>query len=755
MDKRLREQYLVTGQVQGVGFRPFVYRLATKLSLAGFVRNTHSGVLIEVEGNREAVQSFAALLTTSPPHGAVIESTSRECLPSRDEHSFTIGSSGGEVFDRTHIPIDTAPCAVCLLELADPYNRRYRYPFISCASCGPRFSIMRHLPFDRGHTSLDAFPLCSDCRGEYTNPHDRRFHAQTIGCPVCGPTVWFTDSQGTQVSSGSQAIADATAALSAGAIVAVKGVGGFHLLVDARSERSLFTLRDGKRRGNKPFAVLYRTIDDVARDCVISEDERRLILDNRGPIVFLLQQPETHLSELVAPGSPYIGAMLPCSPLHYLLMEEVRRPLVATSGNRGGEPICFENEEAVKQLNGLASFFLLHNRAIIHPCDDSIWQVVGDRVYPRRMGRGYAPYAIARCATQTEEGIALGGITKSAVAIGSEQGVIVGPYGGSVHSVSVMQRHESTIALLSCREGKSSGRTISDLHPDWVCPRVNNGGTSRVQHHLAHAWSAIIDGDLPLPVCAIVWDGAGYGPDGTIWGGEWLIITDEGYERRFYLKPFWLLGGDRAALLPERSAAALWLSAFGERARTLPVWERLAARDTLWRMIDTTIGCVSTTSMGRLFDGIASAVGLCHLNTFEGEAALRLEAAARNGGGAAYPLVAGDTPSIDWVPLIEGVEADLRTGIPTTDIAHRFHQTVIHLIGTTAEQIGIPRVVLTGGCFQNTLLLEGAIHTLRTRGFSPHWHHRIPCHDEGLSVGQLAAAKGERSRQRERSDLCV
>lgn len=755
MEERLRHRYLVRGRVQGVGFRPFVYRLATSHGLGGLVRNAQTGVIIEVEGSREELQPFVALLRTQAPAPAVIESIRREAVPPRGDRSFGINASTSEIFDSTNIPVDTAPCPQCLAELTDRHNRRYRYPFISCASCGPRYSILYQLPFDREHTSLSAFPLRSTCLAEYTNPHDRRFHAETIGCHACGPEVWVTDNQGHLIARGDEAISHAARAIARGDIVALKGVGGFHLLVDGHSDDGVLALRNGKQRGDKPFGILYRSIDEVARDCVISDQERTLLLDPRRPLVFLSRRAEAQLSEFVAPGSPYLGAMLPSSPLHYLVMEQIARPVVATSGNRGGEPIASDTDEAVRQLGNVASFFLVHNRPICNPCDDSIWQIVEGCPFPRRMGRGYAPYTLPGEGAISEERIATGGITKSCVAVGNTHAIVVGPYGGSAHSIAVMERHESTIALLSRSQGRGTVQKIYDLHPDWTSPRTPIHENAAVQHHLAHGWSAIVDGDVPLPVCAIVWDGAGYGIDETIWGGEWLILSEEGYERRYHLKPFWLLGGDRAVLLPERSAAALWYGAFGESARTSPVWARLRDQETLWRMIETAVGCTVTTSMGRLFDGIAAAVGVCQVNTYEGEAAMRLEAAARCGDGAPYPFVVGDSAPLEWASLIEGVQGDLEAGVATSTIGHRFHQSLIHLIGETAERIGLEHVVLTGGCFQNILLLEGAIRALRRRGFSPHWQQRIPCHDEGLSVGQIAAAVGTRSHFVRRSIPCV
>lgn len=739
MKERVRYRCVVRGRVQGVGFRPFVYRLATRLSLGGWVRNGHAGVVIEVEGSETTIESLVVVLRTTAPQGAIIDSIHLESICPQGTNAFVIDTSTCELFDRMTIPVDTAPCSTCLAELFDPNNRRHRYPFISCASCGPRFSILKRLPFDRDNTTLDEFPLCAQCRREYSSPDNRRFHAQTIGCFECGPTVWLTDRDGQRVSTGDDAITDAADAIRAGEVVAVKGVGGFHLLVDAISDAGVRLLRRGKERGNKPFGLMYRTINDVCKDCVVSDVERRLLLDYRAPMVFLARRPLSKLSESVAPGSPYLGAMLPCSPLHHLLMEKVRWPVVATSGNRSGEPICRDNAEALRQLREVASRFLLHNRSISNPCDDSILQVLAGRDFPRRMGRGYAPYPISLPTKQAHYAVAMGGATKSAVAISGQAGTMVGPYGGAVDSVEVLRRHEAIIALVSSESSRMRADTIVDLHPDVAPPRGEAHRTFRVQHHLAHAWSAIVDGAIDLPVCAVVWDGAGYGPDGTIWGGEWLIVTEQGYERRYHLRPFLLIGGDKAAFLPERSAAALWFGTFGERASRSKVWERLEARDALWQMVQTKVGCTLTTSMGRLFDAIASALGVCQVNTFEGEAAMRLEALAHTAHGAPYPLSVGDSAALDWAPLIEAVAVELDRGVSAAVIARSFHETLIHLIGETARQIGIARVLLTGGCFQNSLLLEGAIHTLRERGFSPHWHQHIPCSDEGLSVGQMAA----------------
>ena len=740
MDDLIRLLIEVDGSVQGVGFRPFVYRLAKRHDLAGSVRNRGDGVSIEIEGIKKNTEQFLLYLRTESPVGSSIKAVRISEIPALEELVFQISSSTGDDSPTRFIPIDRGPCEECLSELADPCNRRYRYPFISCSSCGPRFTIMKNVPFDRVNTSLDSFPLCAQCRAEYDNPNSRRFHAQTIGCHGCGPKIWLSSADGDQIADGYEAIAAAAEALRAGLCVALKGIGGFHLLCDARCDSSVRRLRIRKNRGNKPFAILYPGLYQIYSDCVVSGKEGALLTDVRRPIVLLQARRPNSLAPMVSSSSRYIGGMLPSSPLHRLLVDQLKFPIVATSGNRAGEPVCADNREALMRLHGVADLFLLHDRPIENPCDDSIVQIVNDSPIVRRLGRGYSPLVIKVSGISHTPILGVGGILKSTVSQRQSEEIIVSPYQGALDSPEVAVRRQRFIGLITGSKVTKPTKLALDLHPDLQTLFSDNASSYPIQHHLAHAWSLIAEQGLQLPVSAVVFDGSGYSPDGTVWGGEWLNISDKEQKRSFYLKPFPLIGGDTAVQYPERVAAALWYQLLGDSAYSTSVWQRINDSDLLWKLLRSGAHCTPTSSMGRLFDGISSALGLCHHNTFEGEAAMMLENESLDGLGEPYPMEVGNFGPIDLVPFIRAVYSDLNAGVSSTTISHRFHQTVIQLIVNGAERIGNERVLLTGGCFQNAVLLSGAIHKLREGGFMPYWHKYIPCNDEGLSVGQVMVA---------------
>lgn len=730
----------VDGCVQGVGFRPFVYRLAQQYGLAGSVRNRIDGVIVEIEGCKTETEHFILSLRTESLVGSSIKAVRTSQIRPLGQEGFHIAESIVGNLTTRFIPVDRAPCEECLLELSSPSNRRYRYPFISCSSCGPRFTIMKETPFDRDKTSLNLFPLCDQCRAEYDDPNNRRFHAQTIGCHSCGPKVWISSPEGDTIADGSAAIEAAAEALCAGRCVAIKGIGGFHLLCDARCDSAVGLLRARKSRGNKPFAVLYPSLDRISYDCIVSPEEEALLTDARTPVVLLKARKSNTLSPVVSSSSRYIGAMLPSSPLHRLLLDRINFPIVATSGNRSGHPVCAENREALLQLRGVADLFLLHNRIIENPCDDSIIQLVEGTPIVRRLGRGYSPLVIQAKGVSESPILGVGGLLKSTVSYGQAGEIIVGPYQGALDSPEVGARRERFIKLISPRFRTETSRLSFDLHPEVQAHFLDSTPYYPIQHHVAHSWSLIAEKRVPLPVSAVVFDGSGYSPDGTVWGGEWFDISEKKEERSFYLKPFFLIGGDRAVHYPERVAAALWYQMLGDDAYETRIWQRLNESDLLWKLITSGAHCILTSSMGRLFDGVSSALELCHHNTFEGEAAMMLENQSLGGSGEPYPIDVGDSGAIDLVSMIRAIDSDLGKDVSRSTIAHRFHQTIIQLILKCAQSIGNERVLLTGGCFQNTVLLSGAIRKLRESGFIPYWNNRIPCNDEGLSVGQVMVA---------------
>ena len=740
MDELVRLLIEVDGCVQGVGFRPFVYRLAQLYGLAGSVRNRIDGVTVEIEGSKSKTEQFLLSLRTESLVGSSVQALRTSQTRPLGQEGFHIAASiGGDLATR-FIPVDRAPCEECLLELSNPTDRRFRYPFISCSSCGPRFTIMRETPFDRDKTSLNLFPLCYQCRAEYDDPNNRRFHAQTIGCHSCGPKIWISSPEGDTIADGNEAIEAAAEALCAGRCVAIKGIGGFHLLCDARCDSAVELLRVRKNRGNKPFAVLYPSLDRIVYDCIVSPEEEALLTDARTPVVLLEARRPNFLSSHVSSSSRYIGAMLASSPLHRLLLDRISFPIVATSGNRSGNPVCAENREALLQLRGVADLFLLHNRIIENPCDDSIIQLVEGAPIVRRLGRGFSPLVIQAKGVSESPTLGVGGLLKSTVSYGQAGEIIVGPYQGALDSPEVAVRRERFIQLISPRFRTEPSRLSFDLHPDVQAHFSDASPYYPIQHHRAHSWSLIAEKRVPLPVSAVVFDGSGYSPDGTVWGGEWFNISQKKEERRFYLKPFFLIGGDTAVQYPERIAAALWYQTLGDDAYETRIWQRLHESDLLWKLITSGTHCILTSSMGRLFDGVSSALELCHRNTFEGEAAMMLENESLDGSGGPYPIDVGDFGAIDLAPMIRAVDSDLCADVSRANIAHRFHQSVIQLIVKCAQSIGNERVLLTGGCFQNTVLLSGAIRKLRESGFLPYWNNCIPCNDEGLSVGQVMVA---------------
>jgi hydrogenase maturation protein HypF len=740
MDELVRLLIEVDGCVQGVGFRPFVYRLAHQYGLAGSVRNRIDGVTVEIEGRETETEQFLLSLQTDSLVGSSVHVLRTSQIRSLGGEGFYIGESiGGDLATR-FIPVDRAPCEECLLELSNPSDRRYRYPFISCSSCGPRFTIMKETPFDRDKTSLNLFPICDQCCAEYADPNNRRFHAQTIGCDSCGPKVWISSPEGDTIADGYEAIEAAAEALCAGRCVAIKGIGGFHLLCDAQCDSAVELLRVRKNRGNKPFAVLYPSLDRIVYDCIVSPEEEALLTDARAPVVLLQARRPNFLSSHVSSSSRYIGAMLPSSPLHRLLLDRISSPIVATSGNRSGHPVCAENREALLQLRGVADLFLIHNRIIENSCDDSIIQVVEGTPLVRRLGRGYSPLVIQAKGVGQSPILGVGGLLKSTVSYGQAGEIIVGPYQGALDSPEVAVRRERFIRLIGQKNRTEPSRLCFDLHPDVRAHYSDVSPYYPIQHHRGHAWSLIAEQRVPLPVSAVVFDGSGYSPDGTVWGGEWFNISEKKEERSFYLKPFFLIGGDTAVQYPERIAAALWYQMLGEDAYKTRIWQRLQESDLLWKLITSGAHCILTSSMGRLFDGVSSALELCDHNTFEGEAAMMLENESLNGTGEPYPIDVGNSKEIDLVPMIRAVDSDLSADVSRANIAHRFHQTVIQLILKCAQSIGNERVLLTGGCFQNMVLLSGAIRKLSENGFLPYWNKVIPCNDEGLSVGQVMVA---------------
>jgi hydrogenase maturation protein HypF len=748
-----RLRVLVRGAVQGVGFRPFVYRHARGLGLTGWVENTPEGVIVEAEGDPADV---AALLRRiggePPPNASVIAIETREIEPRR-ERSFAIRASEGAGERTAEIVPDLATCPECLAELLDSRNRRYLYPFINCTQCGPRYSIIEDIPYDRARTSMRHFPMCAPCRAEYDDPADRRFHAEPNACPDCGPRLSLWDGAGRTLARDHGALLAAAEAVRAGGIVAIKGVGGFHLIADARDGEVVHRLRERKRRAEKPFAVMFPSLAQVRRNSRMSPAEETLIAAPARPIV-LLRRLGGSVAPEVAPRNPWIGALLPYAPLHHLLMRELGFPVIATSGNLSDEPIAIDEREALDRLAGIADRFLIHDRQIVRPVDDSVARIVDGRELLLRRSRGYAPASIA--VEGMADGIlAVGGHLKSTVALSRAGRVILSQHIGDLETVAARAAHARTIADGERLHSAKPRRVARDLHPDYASTRIATESSlpaTAVQHHLAHVIACMAEHAIAPSVLGVAWDGAGLGPDGTIWGGEFLRVTAMGWRRAAHLRQFRLPGGEVAIREPRRAALGLLYEAFGADAFAMtdlaPVTAFSAAEHPVLRsMLARGVNAPLTSSAGRLFDAFAALSGLRQRSSYEGQAAAEFEWAADGSMDAGSyelmlrePAESGSPLVVDWQPALEAALADLRAGVAPGGVSAAFHRGLAKAIAAVTARIGEPRVVLTGGCFQNLRLTEGAIAALRAGGHDPIFHRRVPPNDGGIALGQAVWA---------------
>jgi hydrogenase maturation protein HypF len=746
-----RRRVTVQGAVQGVGFRPFVYRLARELGLGGWVTNSPQGVLIEVEAPPLYLDTFLARLRNELPPHAAIQHLDWTPAPTLGERSFEIRQSQHGGAKTALILPDLAICPDCLREIHDPADRHYRYPFTNCTHCGPRFSIIHALPYDRANTTMCGFIMCYQCRAEYENPLDRRFHAQPTACPRCGPRLALEDRTGSVLLVGDEALLAAAAALAEGKIVALKGLGGYQLLVDARNEDAVRTLRKRKRRYEKPFALMFPTWAQIENTCCVSDAERTLLQSAAAPIV-LLRYEHGEIAPSVAPDNPYLGVMLPYTPLHHLLMDELRFPIVATSGNLSGEPIIVNDNEARDKLGAVADLFLTHNRPIARHVDDSVAFVVEDKPVMLRRARGYSPAPVQLDAA-VDDLVAVGAHQKNAVAVAHNGNVFLSQYLGDMENVGVRYAYKRAKADLETLYDLHPAAVACDLHPDYASTRdaeLSGLKVIRVQHHYAHVLSCMAEHQLQAPVLGVAWDGTGYGVDGTVWGGEFLRVDAKGFTRVASLRPFPLPGGDLASREPRRSALGLLYAMCGEDLpRTRLDFSERELR-LLLNALRKGINAPLTSSMGRLFDAVAALVGLRQRCSFEGQAAMALEyAQLRVNTDECYPFevtsVTSDTGGcermIEWKPMIAALLEDHDAAA----ISAKFHNTLAAMIVAVAEQVGEPVVALSGGCFQNRSLLERAIRRLRGAGFQPYWQQQIPLNDGGIALGQIVAAARELS----------
>jgi hydrogenase maturation protein HypF len=811
--ERIRLHVELTGAVQGVGFRPFVYRLASELGLAGWVINSPQGATIEVEGEGDRIAAFLRRLPDEKPRPCVLHSLTPTYLPLAGYSGFEVRDSSAAGPKTAVILPDLATCPDCLREIFDPNNRRFRYPFTNCTNCGPRFSIIEDLPYDRPRTTMNRFPMCDACRGEYENPTDRRFHAQPNACPRCGPHLELWDAGGVVLATHDEALRAAADALRRGDIVAAKGLGGFHLLVDASNQQAVLRLRRRKLREEKPFGLMYPDLDSIRRDCWVSEAEERLLLSPESPLVLLRRKSEIRnpksegslefkignpppsgadfafpssslgfpsdfgfrisgLSEAIAPHNPYLGIMLPYTPLHHLLLAELGFPIVATSGNRSDEPICLDEQEALSRLAGIADVFLIHDRPIARQVDDSVVrEVLGQEMVLRR-ARGYAPYPVPVSASLPQL-LAVGAHQKNTLAVAFGGQVVVRQHVGDLDTplaLAAFRRVSEDLPRLYALEPKA---VVCDEHPDYHSTRHAEEmqlPIVRVQHHYAHVRAGMAEHGLSGPLLGVAWDGTGLGLDGTIWGGEFLRVPaagempvpPNGFERVAHLRPFRLPGGDRAVREPRRAALGLLYELLGEdlfaRDDLAPLREFSAVeRRLLCNVLRSGLNAPWTSSAGRLFDGVSALLDIRQTVASEGQAAMELEFAVEGAGRAEpYPFVfplrtdRRDTvPTVlDWGPMIRTILEDIRcvasvvgaSGSLGGVIARRVHDTLAEMIVAVAKFVGERIVVLSGGCFQNAHLLEQTVTRLRTADFQVYWPQRIPTNDGGIALGQIMAA---------------
>lgn len=756
----------VVGVVQGVGFRPFVHRAATRHGLSGWVRNRAGGLRVEVEGSAEAVDAFLEVLRHDPPPTACVRRIDVAAVPPGGDLGFHILASVADSPPRPVLPADLAVCAECIAETESPAARRYRYPFTNCTRCGPRYTIIESLPYDRPRTTMRGFPLCNACAAEYRDPADRRFHAQPIACPACGPTLRLLAPGGEEIGSGEGALAPAIAGLLAGRILALKGLGGFQLAVDATNAAAVRRLRARKGRAEKPFAVLFASVAAVRAACVLSPEEEQTLRSPAAPIVIVERTPAARrgapgVDDAVAPRNPRLGVMLPVTPLHRLLASAVARPLVCTSGNLSDEPMCADEGAALVRLGAVADLFLVHDRPIVRPVDDSVVRVGATGPEVLRRARGFAPLSLT-LAEEAPRVLALGAQQKSTVALALGREVVVSQHLGDLHSPDGALLLERTVADLVRFLGAQPERVACDLHPDYVSTRLAERLATtwgvpleRVQHHHAHAAACIAEHGLAGPVLALVWDGAGLGPDGTLWGGEALIVDGAAMRRVAHLRPFALPGGERAMREPRRSALGLLHAVFGaDAAAHVDGIFRPAETRILLAMLERQLHAPRTTSMGRLFDAVAALAGLHAEASFEGQAAMALEfvAEAAEETAARYPLPLrpGEPAVADWEPLVRALLDDRARGVAASVMAARFHAALADLAVEIAGRTGLARVVLSGGCFQNVLLARTVCARLVARGFAVHTPQRYPPNDGGIALGQAMVAAW---RARERNDV--
>jgi hydrogenase maturation protein HypF len=777
-----RLKMTIRGAVQGVGFRPFVYRLAAELQLNGWVNNTARGVFVEVEGAKERLDQFLLRVEREKPAISFIQSLESSFADPVGYLGFEIRKSEGGEKTALVLP-DIASCPECIREIFEVGNRRFGYPFTNCTNCGPRYTIIESLPYDRQRTTMKKFKMCAECEREYGDPSNRRFHAQPNACPECGPQLQLWSTTGEVLAQRNPALEEAVEAIRQGKIVGVKGLGGFHLMVDARNEDAVRRLRERKLREEKPFALMYPTAEDVLQDCELAPLEERLLRSPESPIVLVRRKGsgKSTLAPSVAPGNPMLGVMLPYTPLHHLLLRALNFAVIATSGNLSDEPICTDEIEAVERLHKIADVLLVHDRPIMRHVDDSIVRVMAGREMVMRRARGFAPLPVL-LDQEMPTLLGVGAHQKNTVALSVGRQVFISQHIGDLETTQASAAFERVVESLENLYEVKPEMVACDLHPNYVSTEYANSVCEhpiRVQHHYAHVLACMAENGVKAPALGVAWDGSGWGPDGTVWGGEFLKIDEYGYTRVARLRPMRLAGSERAVREPRRCGLGALFELLGERAFPREgFWEEseegfgglnpvhafsAGDRKIVAAMLRRGLNSPWTSSAGRLFDAVASLIGVRQISRYEGQAAMELEwLALQSNDRGVYEF--GITPStsdaapaeLDWTPMVQGLIADVVRRTKQEAMARRFHNTLAEMIARiAAEHAGLP-VALSGGCFQNRLLTELTVAKLEAGGVKVYWHQRVPPNDGGIALGQVvAAARTLKFKESAREQKCV
>ena len=744
----------VKGIVQGVGFRPFVYKLAKLNNLVGWVNNTGQGVMIDIEGNEKFINNFIYELKNNPPTLSKITSINISDKKVINYKDFFIKESNDYLSATTYISPDYSICSKCKGEIFNKNDRRYRYPFTNCTNCGPRFSIIKSLPYDRISTTMSEFEMCDKCKEEYMNPANRRFHAQPNACPECGPRVYITDKYNNEIKTN-DSFNEVIRLLKQGNIFAIKGIGGFNLVCNSKSEETIQRLRERKHRPNKPLAVMIKDIETVKKYCILSKDEEDLLKSNKRPIVLLDKKDKYVFSENLSPNNKKIGVMLPYTPLHYLLFDDELDSLVMTSANISGEPIIYKNSDALKKLNNIVDYFLMHNRDIYISVDDSVSKVVLDEERVIRLGRGYSPYTL-NINTVTEI-LALGSELKNTISLSNKNDIFISQYIGDLNNVETINSLERVIEHFSRIYDVIPNVLVYDKHPDFEYKKIeleeilNINKDIRVietQHHHSHIVSCMAENNISTDVIGIAFDGTGYGEDKSIWGGEFFICNKREFKRVGHLDEFYLPGGDKSVKEPWRIGISLIYKTFKEEInKFIPQYLQGKEYNIIRTMIDRKINSPKTSSMGRLFDGVSSILGFNKAITFEGEAAIRLEniCTEKNDDNYEFEIKKYEEKFIlAFNNIIKGIICDIDSKVNIGIIARKFHNTIIkstiEMILYIREKTNINTVVVSGGVFQNEILFKGVVKGLEEYKFNVVTHKIIPCNDSGVSLGQLIIA---------------